>query len=71
MGPHCILESVAILEAPSTVSTIVCDSERAYSIWPPDSMAKQALRVWGGVCAKAQGENEMEECTQQRLRVHI
>ncbi len=45
MGPHCILERVAILEASSpTVSTIVYASERAYSIWPSDSAAEQAWR---------------------------
>lgn len=66
------LEKVAILEAPSpTVSTIVYASDRAYSIWLSDNVAKQAWRVCGGVCAKAWGENEMEEPTHQRLRVHI
>lgn len=72
MGPHCILERVAILEASSpTVSIIVYASERAYSIWPSDSAAQQAWKVCGGACAKAWGENEMEEPTHQRLRVHI
>ena len=47
-GPHCILERVAILDASSpTVSSIVYASERAYSIWPPDSAAQTSLEgLW-------------------------
>lgn len=45
MGPHCILERVAILEAPSPiVSAIVYAFERAYSIWLSDNVAKKLGR---------------------------
>lgn len=51
-GPHCILEWVAILDASSpTVSSIVYASERAYSIWPPDSAAQTSLEgLWWCLC---------------------
>lgn len=69
---HIAFQRVAILKRPSpTVSTIVCASERAESIWPSDSEAKQAWKVCVGVYAKARDGNEKEEHIHQRVRVHI